>query len=198
MRKIPSEYENPFDNYIISLADNIVPYVYKGGFVPNTITSLSSIACIIVIMLLFQANYYLAAFFLIISYFFDCLDGHLARSYNMVTVFGDYYDHISDLLKVFFILLTLYYINSTKFLSIFPIFVFVSVMMLIHFGCQELYYGNNGSNNESNTLNFTKNLCPVKNKEDIDEIKSALNYTKYFGCGTMYTTLFITIIFYSY
>jgi phosphatidylglycerophosphate synthase len=104
MRKIPSEYENPFDNYIINFADYTLPYVYNGGFEPNTITSLSCISCIIVIILLFQAKYYLAAFFLIVSYFFDCLDGHLARSYNMVTVFGDYYDHISDSIKLFTIL----------------------------------------------------------------------------------------------
>jgi len=194
MRKIPSEYENPFDNYIINMADIIVPYVYKGGFYPNTITSLSGIACIITIILLFQAKYYLAVFFLIVSYFFDCLDGHLARSYNMVTVFGDYYDHISDMLKIFLVLLTLYYINSEKFLSIFPIFVFVSIMMLIHFGCQELYY----NNDESKTLDFTKNLCPVKNKNDVSEISNALNYTKYFGCGTLYTTLIITIIYYAH
>ena len=194
MRKIPSEYENPFDNYIINFADYTVPYVYKGGFDPNTITSLSSIACIIVIILLFQANYYLAAFFLIVSYFFDCLDGHLARSYNMVTVFGDYYDHVSDFLKIFFVLLTLYYINSKKFFNIFPVFVLISLMMFVHFGCQELYY----NSDQSETLKFTKELCPVRDKNNIIQITDALKSTKYFGCGTLYATLVISIIYYSY
>ena len=194
MRKIPSEYENPFDNYIINFADYTVPYIYKGGFDPNTITSLSSITCIIVIILLFQANYYLAAFFLIVSYFFDCLDGHLARSYNMVTVFGDYYDHISDSLKIFFVLLTLYYINSKKFFTIFPIFVLIAIMMLVHFGCQELYY----NTSESQTLSFTKEMCPIKDKNNITQITDALRSTKYFGCGTLYASLFISIIYYSY
>jgi phosphatidylglycerophosphate synthase len=194
MRKIPNEYENPIDNYIINAADYIVPTIYKGGFDPNTITSLSSITCIIVIILLFQANYYLAAFFLIVSYFFDCLDGHLARSYNMVTVFGDYYDHISDFLKIFFVLLTLYYINSTKFFKIFPIFILITILMIVHFGCQELYY----NSSESQTLEFTKILCPVNDKNNITQVTDAIKLTKYFGCGTMYASLVISIIYYAY
>ena len=193
MRKIPSEYENPIDDYILSYTDSVVPYVYAGGFVPNTITTLSSIACIIVIILLFQAKYYLATLFLIISYFFDCLDGHLARSYNMVTLFGDYYDHISDLLKILSILITLYIINPTKFFHIFPIFLLISIMMIIHLGCQEIYY----NTNQSKTLEFAKNMCPVNDINNKGQLQYILNSTKLFGCGTIYTTLAISFIYYA-
>jgi phosphatidylglycerophosphate synthase len=194
MRKIPNKYENPIDDIILNITDYTVPYFYNGGFNPNTITSLSSIACIITIILLLQANYYLAAFFLIISYFFDCLDGHLARSYNMVTVFGDYYDHISDVLKVISVLIVLYFIDSTKFFKILPVIIFISILSMIHLGCQELYY----NTAESDTLKFTENLCPVKEKSNISQIENALNVTKYFGTGTLYITLFISIIYYAY
>ena len=34
-----------------------------------------------------------------VGYFFDCMDGHFARKYNMVTEFGDMYDYITDLSK---------------------------------------------------------------------------------------------------
>jgi phosphatidylglycerophosphate synthase len=85
---------------------------------PNMITTLSNIACIITILLLSNANYYLAAFFILVSYFFDCAYGHIARKYNMVTVFGDYYDHNSDFVKIFAVLLTLYYINFNKFFKV--------------------------------------------------------------------------------
>lgn len=44
---------------------------------PNMITTLSNVACIITILLLLNANYYLAAFFVLVSYYFDCMDGHL-------------------------------------------------------------------------------------------------------------------------
>ena len=42
-------------------------------------------------------NYILACIYYFISYFFDVLDGIYAREYNMVSEFGDYYDHIKDI-----------------------------------------------------------------------------------------------------
>ena len=53
MRKIPVEYENPIDNYILELSDKTAPYVYKMGMTPNMITTLSNISTIIVIILLY-------------------------------------------------------------------------------------------------------------------------------------------------
>ena len=69
MRKLPQEYENIFDNYIIDGAEYSSSFFYNNGFIPNTITTLSSISCIICIILLLKAQYYLAALFLLISYF---------------------------------------------------------------------------------------------------------------------------------
>jgi len=194
MRKLPNKYENPFDNFLLHINEYTGPYMYNAGISPNTITSLSSITCILVIILLFQANYYLAAFFLVISYYFDCLDGHLARSYKMGTIFGDYYDHISDVLKIISILLALYIIDSTKFFKILPLYILISILMLIHLGCQELYF----QKKQSPTLSFTENLCPVEDKSNINQITNTLNITKYFGCGTSYITLFIGIIYYAH
>ena len=45
-------------------------------------------------------NKKLIAIILLIFYFMDCLDGHFARKYNMVTVFGDYFDHFVDILSL--------------------------------------------------------------------------------------------------
>ncbi len=39
MRKIPTEFENPFDNYILDMADYTVPYFYKADLIPNTLTT---------------------------------------------------------------------------------------------------------------------------------------------------------------
>lgn len=194
MRKINNIYENPIDNFIIMLADIICPYIYYKSYTPNMITTLSSIACILTIILLLNAEYYWAALFLLISYFFDCLDGHFARKYNMVTSFGDYYDHISDFLKIFAILLTLYYINKEKFLKVIPIIILVGIMMAVHMGCQELLY----DKNESDTLELTKKLCPVKNENNKYIIENILKSTKLFGCGTFYLTLILSIIYYTY
>ena len=43
-------------------------------------------------------NYIISAILYLTRYIFDCIDGFYARKYNMTTVFGDWYDHISDIL----------------------------------------------------------------------------------------------------
>jgi hypothetical protein len=194
MRKIPQEYDNPLDNYFIGLSEITTPYAYSIGMNPNMITTLSNIACIITILLLLNANYYLAAFFVLVSYYFDCMDGHMARKYDMVTIFGDYYDHISDSLKIFAILFTLYFINKEKFMKVIPIIILLFILMSVHLGCQELLY----NSNESATLEHTKLLCPVDNNSNSNLIKNTLLGTKYFGCGTFFIGLALIIIYYGF
>jgi len=194
MRKIPIEIENPFDNYIIELSDITLPVVYDYGFQPNTITTLSNIVAIIVVILLFKSQYYLAAFFVIVSYFFDCLDGHMARKYNMVTIFGDYYDHISDILKFLSILTAMYIINSKKFFEILPFIITLLVLSLIHMGCQELYY----NKDQSQTLDFFKKSCPVSNEPSKNELINVMKNTRLFGTGTLFFGLAISIIYYNF
>ena len=194
MRKIHHKYENPIDNYFIELSDIASPYAYSLGLTPNMITTLSNVACIITILLLLNANYYWAALFFMLSYYFDCLDGYMARKYNMMTSFGDYYDHISDFIKIFTILATLYYINPQKFYKVIPIILLVCITSIIHLGCQELLY----INNESHSLELTKNFCPVKNQNDIEQIKKTIDITKLFGCGTFNITLVLSIIYYDF
>lgn len=193
MRKIPKEIENPMDNILLNICEDVSPTFYNNGYTPNMITTLSVISTIIVVLLLLNANYIWAAIFYLIAYFFDCLDGHYARKYNMVTVFGDYYDHITDTLKIIAVLSTLYYINSKKFMTILPILIIFVVLMLVHFGCQELYYNSSGSE----SLDFTKKLCPVENNNK-EEIKNKMHFTKYFGMGTWHLVILISIIYYKY
>jgi hypothetical protein len=194
MRKITQDYDNPLDNLLISLSETLSPCAYKIGLTPNAITTLSNITCIVTIILLLKANYYLAAFFLLVSYFFDCLDGHMARKYKMTSVFGDYYDHISDFFKVISVLFVLYYINEEKFYKVIPIIVLIGIFSTIHLGCQELLY----DSDESGSLKPAEQLCPVSNTKDKEMIKDTLMSTKYFGCGTFYLSMMITIIYYAY
>lgn len=194
MRKIPIKIENPFDNYIIELSNISLPVVYDYGFQPNTITTLSNIAAIIVVILLFKSQYYLAAFFVIVSYFFDCLDGHMARTYNMVTIFGDYYDHISDTLKFFSILTAMYIVNSKKFFEILPFIITLLVLSFIHMGCQELYY----NKDQSQTLSFLKKSCPVSDKPSKNDLINVMKNTRLFGTGTLFLGLTIAVIYYNF
>ena len=123
MRKINPEYENKFDNILINISEKIAPVFKKLNFTPNDITSLSNISMCITILLLLQLKYYWACLFLILSYFFDCLDGSFARTYNQVTDFGDKYDHYSDVIKSVLLIFVLYSLNPTKFMVVLPIII---------------------------------------------------------------------------
>ena len=193
MRKIPVEFECPFDNYMLDLADRTAPTVYKMGFTPNMITTLSNIATILVVILLFKSEWYWAAFFVLIAYFFDCLDGHLARSYNMVTVFGDYYDHISDTFKFVAIFTSLYIINPDKFIQVLPLLIVLILLSFIHLGCQELYY----DKNDSQTLSLINNFCPISTNYTQKDLDSTINITRLFGCGTLWLATSLIIIYYA-
>lgn len=195
MRKIPYIYDNPLDNLFYELSEITSPYAYSIAFTPNMITTLSNIACIITILLLLNANYYLAALFVLIAFYFDCMDGYMARKYKMYSRFGDYYDHISDVIKTISILMVLYYINSEKFYKIIPILILLLIMLKFHMGCQELLSDNI---NVSDTLEVTKQFCPVKNSDDKNEIKNTISSTKFFGPGTFQIALALSIIYYDY
>ena len=57
--------------------------------------------------------------------------------------------------------------------------------MCVHLGCQEKEY----AKDESDTLSFTQQLCP--NTAD------ALQFTKYFGCGTFNLVIVLGFLYYS-
>ena len=192
MRKIKCDCENPLDNILINISDYMCPYAKKYGFTPNILTTISLIFCGISALLLLNSNYLLAAFIYLISYYFDCMDGHFARKYDMVTKFGDYYDHFSDLTKVLLILYVLYYIDYKKFFIIIPFIVLFMFLSFIHLGCQELYY----DTLESGTLSALKNLCPIYDKNDKTSIINTLGITRYVGTGTFTVCIILTIIFY--
>jgi len=191
MRKIPARFENPFDTVIIEHIDNIQSHFFKLGFTPNILTTFSVI-CQIISMYFFVNNkeYYTvySVIFFGLSYYFDCFDGHLARSYNMVTTFGDYYDHISDSLKIIgFIVLIFIYYKSYFYISL-AIIVSFGLLSTIHLSCQEHYYANS-----SDTMHYLKYICPT-NYLNI-EIGNCLNITKYVGCGTYMLVAMLLIIF---
>jgi cardiolipin synthase len=187
VRKIKKEYENPIDNILYDLCEIISPTFYKFGFVPNTITFLSFITTLV------SLNYYnfeqniQGSIFLIISYFFDCLDGYFARKYNMISKFGDYLDHGTD----FFLALGLIYMFYKKnsydiFKQKMIILSILGLLSLIHLGCQEKIY----DKNDSFTLSFTKLFSPSK-KNCFKLIK----YTRYFGLGTMILVISSSFLF---
>jgi len=186
MHKIPANLENPIDNSLYTVVELVAPTFYSLGFTPNMITTLGNICTIIAIYFFLQHNYKMSAVFFFLSYFFDCLDGYIARSYNMVSEFGDFYDHISDAIK-FLSFVLLFLINNRKLaFKYIPVMILLILLMGFHLANQEIYYDNQAS---SKTLQIFNTLTTSTTKEEAAEI---MKYSRFFGCGTV--ILFVTAI----
>ena len=170
--------------------DAITSSMNPMGFTPNMITTLGNVCTLIFIYFFIQKRFYLSALFFFLSYMFDCLDGYLARSYNMTTEFGDLYDHTSDLLKTLSYIYLLFTTNRQMFFKILPIILVSMVLTFIHFAHQEIYYGKPG---DSITLQLFTMFSLAKTKEEAEQY---LPLTRYFGCGS--TILLMTIIIIMY
>ena len=114
-----------------------------------------------------------------INYWFDCMDGYMARKYKLESEYGDWIDHISDGIgKITMLMIVLFKHNALKkkhnikWLIIGTILYFVGS---VHMGCLERIKEKKKSGlQKSKTLNHFQSLC--KNTE-------WTKYTKYFGPG---------------
>ena len=186
MSKISYEYENPIDIVLSKIAHKIKPTLYRLNFTPNNITTISVIFGACSIYSLYKNQYVLSAIMLLISYFFDVLDGIYARSYDMVTKFGDYYDHGSDLaLHAILIPMIIYKCkNKIKLLPFLILFFISQCISMVQLGCQEKIYN---TEQQSATLVFFKKMCP-------DPPKKTIKFTRFIGCGTTIIILMLIII----
>lgn len=185
MNKIPNKFENPIDILLSKLADKISPYFYSLNFTPNHITTMSVIFSICCIYTLYKEYYILSSIMLLLSYFFDILDGIYARKYDMVTEFGDYYDHISDILLYLILIPMIIYKskNKTKLIPFIILLMICLFVMMIQLGCQEKI----SNSNESKMLSYYKKLCPYPEK--------IMKFSRFGGCGTfIFMTMIIIII----
>lgn len=190
MRKLPEDLENPFDNLIYKIVEYVAPTLYEYGFTPNILTTIGNINTLIFLYFMLNYQFQLAAFFFLLSYIFDCLDGYIARLYNMESKFGDWYDHISDLTKTLLLFYTLLTINKKwGIYALIIIFIF-SILLYIQICHQEIYYD---KPEKSQSLNMLKFFNCGANKYNVHEF---LKITKYFGSGTMNLIMLIIIFFY--
>jgi phosphatidylglycerophosphate synthase len=123
----------------------------------------------------------------LVAYFFDCADGNFARHFNMVSSYGDYYDHISDFIKSIVLFTVLFYHPiDIKTKAIFFVILGVLIFtMTVHLGCQEKMFNPDGSD----SLAYTKHFCPRKEN---------IVLTRYVGVGTtmLYISAFMLFLAY--
>jgi phosphatidylglycerophosphate synthase len=177
-RKIPEDMENPFDNIILRFAERINPALVALGVTPNLLTSFSLIFGVAAAVFIYWGWFVTGAILFFMAYVFDCMDGNMARAFDMVTRFGDFYDHATDAVRgVSFIIA----IAFSPMLYQWKVVLFVTTLILyvasmVHIGCQERMYGKSVS-----CLQMLEYLCPNPDKN--------IYATRYFGTGT--TVVFI-------
>lgn len=194
--KMHDSLEDPVSHFFYDISDIISPYLCKLGITPNQITTVRFILIIGVFTYCFKNKMYnCAAMSYIVAYFMDCLDGHMARKYNMGTEFGDYYDHIADIISEF---LVLYYILNDlndEFKWVMIIILLSLVISLVQNACEERYLQYMDIDTYSKSLSPISCLCPESLVSD-DDLESFMEYSRLFGVGVY--KLFVTILIWNF
>jgi len=194
-KKIPDHLECPIDTFILDKIVIPVNPVFKAmGATPNILTGVSGVFGLLAVYSAYKSNYALCALLYLISYIFDCFDGNFARTYDMVTPFGDWFDHVKDVVIAVLLVVTVYFKKdlkmSTKLWS-FGILSLVMLFTLSYFNFQEKHYHKNNkvpSEHKSSTLGKLKFLHTPN--ED-----SHAGFFRYFGCGT-FNIVFVLFLVY--
>jgi phosphatidylglycerophosphate synthase len=192
MRKLLQSHENPIDNLIYIVVETIAPFVYKKlGLNANAVTTIANVFGVLSAYCIYKFQFILSSIFLVFAYICDCLDGYISRKYNHATAFGDYYDHISDFIRILLIFLQLYYINSILFFKVLPFIVFMCIMSSFHFSIQETIH----SGNKSPSLSIFKKLFLFVDKSNAEYY---VKYSRFFGSGTIMLIITLIILYYGY
>jgi CDP-alcohol phosphatidyltransferase len=145
-RKIPGRYEQPLDNVLISLGTVLNPLWAWLGLTPNALTLVSILLGLGSVFCIVTRRYIWAGLLLLLSYAFDCFDGNYARACGMVTDFGDWFDHVGDVIVRCVLVpgAILWRLRTWRERSLFAGFLFVAACLgAVHMGCQERLYGDN-------------------------------------------------------
>jgi phosphatidylglycerophosphate synthase len=187
MSKSNKNIQSPFDNIMYKLSDDISDTFYNNNFTPNEVTTLSNITWIVMLIFLYNSYNYIAAFLLLISFFFDCLNGFMARKYKMSSNFGNIYDHTSHIIKFILLMILFYKINKEKLFKILPVIIIFLILSWSYTKCEEI------NNNIDETSFVPISLCPASTPEGR---YSYMQYVKYFGAGSLNILLAILIIYF--
>jgi phosphatidylglycerophosphate synthase len=192
-RKIPKNLENPIDNLIIFVGKKFYRIFRKLRFTPNNLTFISMILGFISIYLFYIQNYILSSIIYFISYCFDVFDGNYARTYNMVTEFGDLFDHVKDIaINVIFFIFFIKFTTLQNYKIYILITAILLILMCVHLGCQEQYVKTKDS---KNTSEYLKSLGTICNKNNAVNNMTIL---RYFGCGTFALWVSFVIILHTF
>jgi phosphatidylglycerophosphate synthase len=185
-KKIPDTLENPIDVVIINIGRKMFPFFRKLGFTANGLTTISLILGLGCCYSFYNKFYKFSALLYFVSYIFDVLDGNYARTYQIVSKFGDYYDHYKDLLVNILLLgtvITYHTYSSRSLIIVLGVTLILFMTLYLHLGCQEIYV------TQKNKMQNSEYLSRITIPKSWVSYMSILRYG---GCGTF--ALWVSII----
>jgi hypothetical protein len=206
-RKIPPEYENPLDDILLDLCDDSINFCIDNKITPNAITLFRIVlGAFIIYHFNYSCDIYIPVVGTLLFYWLDCLDGHLARATDQVTVIGDYLDHGADAFFFIGMIISILYKKYTYKTYIFIIIIIFGLLLNLHIGLQQKHYNalNQEIRQENNLTNSNNKKIIIDDidNELLDNInrfhnfdKTNIKWTKYFGSGTFVIILSIIIYF---
>ena len=185
-RKIPREFENPIDDVLIDWADRLCGVLRATNHTPNMITTYSFVSALAAMWALWKGHIGWFAGLWALQYFWDCVDGHYARKYNMSSKFGDLYDHVTDLVSA----LGLGLVVISKYRPGFWMYVLIAALgipVFVHAGCQQKVHEQEQAEKES--MDAFKNMC---------KDPSWIRWTRFLGFGTFQFALIALVVYLHY
>lgn len=192
--KIHHSLEDPVSNILYYISDKIAPILKYIDHTPNQVTTMRfSLLLIAVLYCIPHKMYRVGATLYMLSYFGDCLDGLYSRKYDMVSNFGDYYDHIADIISMIITMYILYNTVDDSHQWVIHLIVIMLFLSMLQIGCQERYIDmmNLSSGYTSPSISTSTYMCPKSIVPDND-VEYLMEYTRLFGVGSV--QLIITIV----
>jgi phosphatidylglycerophosphate synthase len=126
-------------NIFAPIAKKMVDPLYNLGMTPNMVTLISTIFTLSSIYFLHIGNKKLAVFSYIFGYLLDCVDGRMARKYNLGSDIGMAFDCVSD--NISNLILFIYILSTRPYNQQTIIFIcilfFMSGMLSLSYGLNE-------------------------------------------------------------
>ena len=145
------------DTFLTKLYLPTIDFWNKIGFSPNKLTGLGLLSSLLCLYYMYHKNSKRAIIFLVLRCYFDYADGLLARKFGKVTKFGDYFDHIVDMVFGLGVFGILYFKSKTrKNLCILAVFF---SLFLIQMGCVEHEYYKHVKSKEETTISKLRHVC---------------------------------------
>jgi len=186
MSQIPRKYDNPLDHVCYLISDWLSPYLKLVNTTPNQITTWSLCFGLVSVYALSRKTWtgvLLFTVFYLIQFLLDCMDGHYARKYQMISEIGDWYDHIKDVVLYFlvcYILVTQY--NLPHYYGAITLVIILPILQYVYNGCVSVYRIGAPTQGVISSLTLGEKMCYHGNSTD--QLTRNLSYLRWVGPGT--------------